>query len=305
LKVVAAFWEYQIVHFSFGYPERGTPYTTPYLAPIITVWKRHMAKLDSIGLQRLTKAFEKTIHKIPIALNTPIDKQQETIKSYIDNLTKDVSATFDVTNSDFSISSRQKPNAITTEYYIPRHFTQDGKIVDSDIEVKDTTPTGIKELADIELDIKMIITALDVPMHYLPIQVGQRAFVDKTSDKADESFAYRVKNLQLSVIKGLRYLCDLQLLLSGIDPKSVQYELALPVIRPSSTKDSAEIDSIRTNTAKIQLEMNIPKEIVASRVLGLTPEETKLWIENPTPTAPPQETPSKEPPTPNKSSSQT
>lgn len=279
-KVIGAFWDYQIVKFSFGYPDRYSIYTRPILKSIIPSYKRHVLKLDTIALYRLTKAFDIIIHKIPTPINATPAQKIALLKSYIENQTQDTIATFDTSASKFQVSKREKPQNVVTDFYLSRNYTPDGKVVDADIEVKNHSMTGLREIGDIELDIKFYIAALGVPDCYLNNPISPRAFVDKSSDKADEAFAMRIKGIQAAIRKGTKTICDRELLMHGIDPDTAKYEIVLPMVRPSSTRDNAQTTHIRTQTAQMQIEMGIPLEIVARKTLGYTPEETKLWIKN-------------------------
>jgi hypothetical protein len=279
INVIAAFWPYQIVHFRCGSIDPETLYTQPLLAPCAAIWKRHIAKLDSIALQRLTKAFSVYIHKIPVPIQATPQERERIINKYIDNIKKDTIATYDTTSARFTLSTREKPTQVNSEMYVERRYTPDGKIVDSEVDAIDTSSSAISELADIELDVKFIMSTIMVPLHYYPMQIGTRTFVDKSSDKAEESFAYMVKNIQSAFIDGLKKVCNLQLLFSGIDPDSVYYEIALPQVRPTSTETAAATDKLRAETATILTQLGIPEEVIGLKYLGLSPEETEQWIQ--------------------------
>lgn len=282
INVIAAWYPFQIVHFRFGALNANDVYTRPLMYPALTVWKRHLAKLDVITMERLTKSFIVNVHKVPIPIRATPDEVSSKLRSYMENQYQDKIATYDTTAASFQITKRDKPATVTTDRVIPRYFTPDGKYVDSEIDVKDVTPEGLKEIADIELDIKLILATIGVPVHYLNFSLGQRAFIDKSSDRADQAFSYQVSLLQQAIIKGIREICDRQLLLKMIDPQSVKYEISLPKVVPSSTKESVDIQQTRAETAAAELAIGVPKEIVGPRTLGLSPEETKLWMAAPT-----------------------
>lgn len=281
INVIAAWYPFQIVHFRFGTQNPDDVYTRPLMYPALTVWKRHLAKLDVITMERLTKSFMVNVHKVPIPIRATPDEVSSKLRSYMENQYQDKIATYDTTAASFQITKRDKPATVTTDRVIPRYFTPDGKYVDSEIDVKDVTPEGLKEIADIELDIKLILATIGVPVHYLNFSLGQRAFIDKSSDRADQAFSYQVALLQQSIINGLREICNTQLLLKMIDYESVKYEIALPKVVPSSTKESVDIQQTRAETAAAELAIGVPKEIVGPKTLGLSPEETKLWIDAP------------------------
>ena len=64
-KVVAAFWPYQVVQWSFG-PMGGQPYAEPVGGSGIKVYKRLDAGMDSLGVARVIRAWDTNVHVIPM-----------------------------------------------------------------------------------------------------------------------------------------------------------------------------------------------------------------------------------------------
>ncbi|RLI98311.1 MAG: hypothetical protein DRO99_01020 [Candidatus Aenigmatarchaeota archaeon] len=277
-QLLAAFWPYQIVHFAFG-KQSGLPYAEPILACATGIWKRLRAKEDGLAIARLTRAYPQRVHKIPVPIQLNYDEVRRKIDSYREQMDVDTTVTYDSTSAGFRMVGQSSPTNVDTDYYLPRLYTPDGKFVDGDVENLPADNPYLTDLDDIYLDLRRLICALNVPLEYLNMRVGQRSFVDKASEEAQESFAYLIRHVQMAYAHGLRQIFDLQLLLKGINPLEAKYEMIFPVVSPIATKRSAQVDAIRANVAMVWAKLGIPAEVIGRSALHLSRDDLERWLQ--------------------------
>lgn len=277
--VVSAFYPFQIAHFKLGEQKSG-PYVEPILGKSITLWKRYQAKLDALAVARLTRAFSQRVHKVPVPQQDSFDDKVHKIQEYRKALTEDIVPSFDSSQAKFQFSKRNVVGNVTSDYYVARIYDRTGKIVDTEIENLEASPAQLRELEDIILDIKILLVTIGVPMHEIGLNIGQKSFVDKSSDKAEEGLLYNVLRLQMALCEGLKHIFDCQLTLSGIDPEKYEYEIVMPRISPHATESTAKVELMRTQAASTALSAGIPISIIAKRYLGMTKEEAEEWSQS-------------------------
>jgi len=277
-QLLAAFYPYQILHLGFGVTH-GKVYYEPILACVTGVWKRLRAKEDGLAIARLVRAFPQRIHKIPVPIGATAEQTWNKISEYRNSMNVDTLVGYDSTNTRFRLVERQAPTAVDTDYYITRLYTPDGsRIVDGDIENLDASNPYLENLDDIYLDLRRVICALQTPMTYLNMRVGQKSFIDKSTEGEEESFAYLIKHVQHAYLKGVRQVFDLQLLLHGINPLTAKYTLIPPRISPSESQKSSRIDNLRAQTALMWAKLGLPPEVIGSQILNLSSAQIAAWM---------------------------
>lgn len=279
-NVIAAFYPYQIVQWSYG-RKGGKKYSESIFAGVVTPWKRLYAQEDSLAFARLSRAFDKMIHRIPISAGTTPQEAADIVEKYRKTMTTDETISYDSTNEIFEIQSARNPLSVTTDFYLARFYTDDGKTIDGDIENMKGGTTSLDNINDIYWGMNRILGGMGVPMTYLNMRVGgMKSFVDKTPEDAKEAFATSVIALQDAHEKGLREIFDLQLVLKGILPESINYRIVYPKIMSNSVLDMNSITHTNAASAKIWMDLGVPPEIVGIKLLGLTPQEVEVWIQS-------------------------
>ena len=276
---VAAFYPHQIVQMSFGF-KGGLQYAEPLLACATPIWKRLRAKEDGLAAARLSRAYSQRIQRVPMPLGTTRDAVQNNLIEYREGISKDIVASYDSINTQFDMVSSEVPPSVDTDYYLPRMYTPDGsKVVDGDIENLEADNPHLTDIEDIYLDIRRLICAMGVPSKYLNLDVGQKAFLDKSSEEAREAFAYLILRVTRVYRSTLKQIFDLQLLLSGINPLTADYQIITPTsLPPSATRTAAQIDTLRSQTAMMWAKLGMPVEVIGSRALRLTAGELDQWM---------------------------
>ncbi|MBW2671779.1 MAG: portal protein, partial [Deltaproteobacteria bacterium] len=234
---------------------------------------------DGLAIARLTRAYPQRVHKIPVPIQLNYDEVRRKIDSYREQMDVDTTVTYDSTSAGFRMVGQSSPTNVDTDYYLPRLYTPDGKFVDGDVENLPADNPYLTDLDDIYLDLRRLICALNVPLEYLNMRVGQRSFVDKASEEAQESFAYLIRHVQMAYAHGLRQIFDLQLLLKGINPLEAKYEVMFPVVSPIATKRSAQVDAIRANVAMVWAKLGIPAEVIGRSALHLSRDDLERWLQ--------------------------
>lgn len=277
-NVTAAFYPYQIVQWSYG-RKGGNKYSESIFAGVVTPWKRLYAQEDSLAFARLSRAFDKMIHRIPISTGTTPQEAADIVEKYRKTMTTDQTISFDNTNEIFEVQSADNPLSVTTDFYLARFYTDDGKTIDGDIENMKGGTTSLDNINDIYWGMNRILGGMGVPMTYLNMRVGgMKAFVDKTPEDAKEAFATSVIALQDAHERGLREIFDLQLVLKGILPENINYRIVYPKIMSNSVLDMNSITHTNAASAQIWIGLGIPPEIVGSKLLDLTPQEIETWV---------------------------
>jgi len=280
-RVIAAFFPYQIVQMSFGF-KGGLQYAEPLLACATPIWKRLRAKEDGLAVARLTRAYTEKIHHVPVPIGSTKNEVEQKLREYRDNMTTDYLVSYDANQTQFEITNRAVPPSIDSDHYLPRFYTPDGKsVVDGSIENLKADNPHLTELQDIYLDIRRLICALGIPSQYLNLDVGAKAFVDKSSEESRDSFAFLVLRVTHAYRMALKQIFDLQLLLSGINPLKADYTIRIPLsLPPRATQTVARVDNLRSHTAMMWAKLGVPQEIIGKRLLGLTATELKKWLDS-------------------------
>ncbi len=276
--LVAAFWPYQIAHFGFG-RRQGLPYHEPQLGCVISASKRLRAMKDGLSIARLTRAFQKIVHKIPMPLGIDPDEAAATIKEYRELMGTDTTIPYNSDAEAYALSSKETPMSADTTFWIPKFYNEDGsRTVDGEIHSLDADSANLENLEDVYLLIREVLCAGGVPADFLNYSVGQKAFVDKTSPEKREAFLYLVAAVQDAYITVIRWVLDMELLLNGINPLTAKYEIITPRISPKEAEMAAKIDVQRANAAAVWKKLGIPKQVIGGRLLQLTDVEIEAWM---------------------------
>ena len=280
-NIIAAFWPWQIIHWSFGRSE-GNAYHKPLLAPVITQWKRLHAQEDSLAIARLIRAWESRVHKIPVALGSNTEETVEKLKEYRQAMEKDRITTFDTDNEIFNQSSRENPVDVDTDFYIARFYNEEGKYVDGEIDNLQSGTAALQNIDDIQWGLNRVVSGIGLPMGYMNVRTsGERSFVDKTPEERKEAFARMVSRLQWLHALGCKQVIDFQLFAHGYNPVAVDYIIAYPPFLPRSVEIDSKMTFTNTQSAAVWRSMGIPDEIIGQELLGLDPVEIKKWLVNP------------------------
>ena len=275
-KVIAAFWPFQMVHWKFG-AGGGKTYADPMLGCVIVDWKKLRAQEEALAYARISSPWTGYVHNILIPAGASAEEVQNKIDEYKQRMEDDEVTTYDANSVAFNIKNRKSPATVNRDFYIPTYFTQDGTKIEGGLKPLDPSTAALDNINDIYWSVTRVLVACGVPMDYMGLKVGQRAFVDKTSEKGIEAFAKFVKRLQACHAAGINQVMDMQLLLNGLNPNDVPYRVVYPNIIPQSAEIATKIQLNKSQAANYWQTLMIPPALIGKDVLELTPAEIEMW----------------------------
>jgi hypothetical protein len=236
------FGEFEIVHFSFG--EQDGYLGTPMFGCVRKDWKRLNACLDMMVFARLSKSFARWIHHVPVNTNDSPDSKQKTIDAYKEKTTK---APMYNTTSE-SVEKWEVPEGLMTNHYVTDDGSGKGKV-----EMLDPQNAQLQHLADIEHILDRVITASGIPKRYFPFEGSTPKLSEGGGSAEDKHFACTLMFVQMILKKGLAEIFDRQLILKGIDPRSVRYVIRMADISTSDQMRNAQTQVALARVAEIWL----------------------------------------------------
>lgn len=213
---VAKFQDWQLVHWAnkkslsdltgtgLGYAARRA-------------WKQLRMMEDAVVIARLTRAHNRLAYLVDTGSMTPPEGQKHLAKVK-GHLAK--RRTIDPRTGKMDTS--YNPMQVEQDVFVAVHKESkaDVKVLQGDLTVGN--------LADLEYFQQKVFTTFKVPKPYLAHEKDTRAKNIVTAQ--DIQFARTVRRVQQVMLDGLRQVFDLALLLKGVNPRTVKYTLALPVI---------------------------------------------------------------------------
>ena len=275
-NAVASFWPYQITHWMFGARE-GKTYVEPMLGKETRDWKKLRAQEDALGVARVTRAWDTRVHKIPMPYLSNQLEVNAKIDAYKAFMETDSFTSFDTGSGNFQGVQRKSPMNAQKDFYIAAYYTNEGKVIEGSIENLNPSTAALDSINDIYWGVTRLLVTLGMPMDYIGLKVGQRAFIDKSSEKGLEAFSRFIKRLQCCHAYGVKQLLDMELLLAGFDPRKIDYNIVYPSIVPQSAEMSARIILNKAQAANYWSQMGIPQELIAKHLLNFDPEAIQSW----------------------------
>ena len=278
-KVIAAFWPYQMNHWTFG-PLGGNIYAEPVGAAGIKAFKRLDAGMDSLGVARVVRAWDTNVHIIPIPAGLSGDEVAEKIQEYQYSMEQDETTTYDSSSGNFQSTPKYSPFDVSRDIYVPEFYTTDGKVVAGDIKKLLPSTAALQHLEDLELGINLLVCTFGVPIEILGLDIGKKPMVDKTAPLGMEAFSKYLRRLQFNHATGLKALFDLELLLNGINPMQPLYKIMYPGISPQTAEANAKILLTKGQTALYYSKMMVPEELIGKKALDFDANDVAVWKAN-------------------------
>lgn len=204
--------EYEIVHFLFG--EEDGYLGTPLLACARRNWNRLNLAEDSAAVARLVRAYVKFLHLVPVNKDDPKEKQLETIKRYIDAMTKIPQWTSDIE----SLTYEKSPSEVKTNFFLPDDGSKRGGIT-----MLDPANSQLQNITDLEYFLRRVITATTVPFRYFPFEGSTPKLSEGGGTAEDVNFACTLLMCHQMLQEGYNKLFSIELLLQGIDPRQLRF----------------------------------------------------------------------------------
>lgn len=245
------FQEWQIVQFKVGKCARGKG--SGLFMNVRRDWKKLQYLEEGLILARITRAYPKLVHKVPVAVQAAGDPEmvQAQIRNYQDSITRKRQAQ----STAGKVDSAFNPTDVTTDYYVSKFFyLQPGAApIETDIQVLEGSATHITDITDILHIRDKIITRSRVPRRYLGIEEKAGSSPQNaSSDSEDVQFARVVRTLQRALTAGLKKLFNMELHLNGVLATDDDYDI---VWSPISTMDKLTRADIMVKLGQAALQL--------------------------------------------------
>lgn len=262
--------EWQICPFIFG-AKKGY-LAVPMLGAARRNWQRLSKIEDGMAVARLTRAYDKYVHKIPIKKEWTTEQIMAAIKRYRDSITKRKLVT-----GEGALTQNDTPFDVNTDFYLPDVGDGTGGIT-----TLTSTNLQLGNLNDVYYQREKLLARLAVPVAYLQISSAQKTHLKSGSvGDADIRFAAFMRRVLATARFGLRRLIDLELVLNGMNPNTIQYNIEMAEIRSKDPMEDAKIELTRAQAAIYFVEAfgALPPELLASKYLYLNPEQQTMLDE--------------------------
>lgn len=259
--------EWQIAPFLYG-----TKYGylhVPMLEATRRNWYRIQKMEDGMAVARLTRAYDKYAHKIPVRDTWTKGEVMDTIRRYKDSMTKKRM----VSDHD-KVNQGQSPVDVATDFFLPDDGSGRGGI-----EILSGNNNQLMNLTDLYYLREKMIARLKVPQQFMQIMSTQKTHVSASGGpNIDVQFARTLKGIQASVRRGLRRIFDIELLLNGIAPTVDNYSIILVPIKVNDEMEQARIELTMAQAAAYMTEAfgALPPDFMASKFLRLKDEEKEM-----------------------------
>lgn len=266
-NMVIEFDEWQICPFVYG-AKRGY-FGTGLLIPARRTWRRLQKMEDGMAIARMTRAYDKIKHKVPVKPEWDSMRQQKQILQYKENMTRRKGM-----DSAGQMVSREKPLEVETDFFIPDDGSGKG-----DIEIMAAQNMQLMNIEDVQYHQSLLLSRLKVPRKMLNLGPGTAgALTDGGLMAEDIQFARDLRQNQAVFRAGMLRLASLALIFQGLDPDQLGVGVRMSKI---STQDHVQNSKIALNYAQAvkyfaEVFGGMPIEIVAEKFLELSDEHKEI-----------------------------
>jgi len=264
--------EWQIIPIIYG--SKSGFFAKPPLASARKGYKRLSRMEDGMAVARMTRAYDRLAHHIPVKPNQSKEEILTTIRQYKDNIVRrGVSAT---TEGDLTRSA--SPYDVDTDFFLPEDGTGRGRI-----EVLTSTNNQLGNLNDLNYHREKLLSRLKVPTSYLQIMSTQKTHLKSGSSgggDVEKEFAKELKQLQSIVRAAIRRLADIELMLHSITPSEDLYDIELVKIETKDRDADAKVMLTYSQAAAYFLEVfgALPPDFVSDRFMLLDNEQKEMMV---------------------------
>jgi hypothetical protein len=260
--------EWQVIPFMWG-PRWGY-FGTGLMAPARRSWRRLQKLADGMAIARMTRAYDKLVHKVPVEPKWNMAKQYEAIGLYRQNLTKRRSL-----DQDGNVTLRDDPMTPTTEIFIPDDGSGRGGV-----ETLALQNMQLMNVEDLRFHQDEILTCCRVPRKYLNLVLKGAALGDSSIMAEDIQFARVLRQNQATLRLGLRQLARVALLLRGFDADELGVNVKLAKINVQDYLTQAKVQMNLAQAANVfaqtLLTGGIAPEIVYDRYMQLSDADKEI-----------------------------
>lgn len=260
---IAEFQDWQVVHFGMRvHPD--DIYCRSMLFSARRTYKQLQAIEDGMVVNRLTRSTLRYVRKVP----TP-NMTAEMAQTYVKKVQR-AEGTRRRYDSNGKLIIESVPMSEETDFYVPVM----GNGVEGGVEVLNAQ-SGSDKIEDVKYFLKRLIMALRTPPSYL-------GWEEDSAGKAqgvliDVSFARRVRRVQMAYGIGVRQIIDTELILNGVDPSKVEYDLMFAPIASVDEMRRWQVELLKAQVASMLKQSNLvpDEEYLLRHVLEIEEEFVK------------------------------
>lgn len=257
------FDNWMIIHFYLPSKIRSDIYGVPIIERARLPWKRLLYLENAMWFRKLRESVSRYVYYVQVG-EYDVESVRERLRSFV-NLIK-TSATF--SSALEKIQYRYNVWSEDEDFYIPLREGKEGTRIEL-LEGKSYDASN-----EIDYFVNKLCAALRIPRSYLMFtEEGSKTGLGMQ----DLRFAKAVSQIQMAIKRGLKKLCDLELILKGYDPSEVDYNIKMA--QPSAIFELGYLEALR---AKIeiasQLEGYFSKEWIIKNILHLPDEGLSVDI---------------------------
>lgn len=208
------FKHWQVAHFRLLIDDRRIPYGVSILEKARRFWRNLLLTEDAMRTIRLIRASDRRVFYINIGNTDPNDVPQ-LMQAFADRYKRKRVVDPDTGQEDLKMNVL----GIDQDYFVPIRDANDGSKIDT---ISGQTNLDI---ADIEYDLKLLVTALRVPKTYLNFDEAQGE--GKSLAMQDIRFAKTVNRIQQCMLQELNKIAMVHLIAVGLEDECSNFVLTL------------------------------------------------------------------------------
>lgn len=228
------FKHWQVAHFRLLVDDRRIPYGVSILEKARRFWRNLLLTEDAMRTIRLIRASDRRVFYINVGNTDPNDipaLMQEFANRYKRKKVVDP----DTGQEDLKMNVL----GIDQDYFVPIRDANDGSKIDT---ISGQTNLDI---ADIEYDLKLLVTSLRVPKTYLNFEEAQGE--GKSLAMQDIRFAKTVNRIQQNILQELNKMAMIHLIAVGLEDECGNFVLSL-------NNPSIQAEVLRTELLQTKLD---------------------------------------------------
>lgn len=208
------FKSWQVAHFRLITDDRRLPYGTSVLEKARRFWRNLLLTEDAMRTIRLLRASDRRVFYINIG-----NINQEDVPSYINEIANRYKRTSVVDPDTGQTDLKFNVLGIDQDYFIPIRDANDGS------KIETIAGQTNLDIADIEYDLKLLVSALRVPKPYLNFEetVGD----GKSLAMLDIRFSRTINRIQQCVIQELNKIAIVHLIAVGLEDEVHNFSLSM------------------------------------------------------------------------------
>lgn len=265
---VVEFEEWQIIPFIAG-ARRGY-FGTGLMTASRRSWRRLQKMADGMAIARMTRAYDKLLHRVPVKQEWDLKRQQEVILKYKENMTKRRGL-----DSDGQLYLRDDPLTVGTDFYIPDDGTKRGGI-----DVLASQNMQLMNVEDLNYHLNELLCGLRVPRKYLNYPLDGGSMGDAGLTAEDIQFARTLRSHQCVLREGLVLLARWALLFKGFRADELGVGVRLAKISAQDHLQNAKIQFTLAQAASLfaqtLLTGGLPPELVGAKYMELSDAEKEV-----------------------------